>query len=253
MRDQLNRRDVIKTVLVTSAYSLINNKLWAAKAVGEVTAAAEPTDGIARIPLSAFPALANNGGAVRLTSSAISGDLTRGIFPPVHINRISATEYVAMESACTHEGAVLGNFSGTVANGSMSCLRHGSRFTIRGNMVNGSGPAPSNSKLLNYPVTLKGNVLEIRLPFMSFDYTQQMVLNGTEQRMELTWPSNAFVEYEVRHRPDLATEATRVNMATTLGGTVTATFRTGDANDGPQRCWVIPQPGFYQIAIRLRA
>lgn len=250
MLDQLTRRDVVKTLLVTSAYSLINNKLWAAKTVSEVTAAAEPTDGVARIPIASFPALNNNGGAVRLTSSAISSDRARGVLPPVHINRISATEFVALESACTHEGFVVGNFSGSVAAGRMTCPRHNSQFDIRGNRTAG----PANGPLLRYETSVANGIIQIRFPFLNFDTTQQVIVStGGETRIEFSWPSFAFVEYEVRYRAnDIAAEGVRVPMSLTKDGPISPLFRTGDINDGIQKCWIRPENGIYQIAIRLR-
>jgi Rieske Fe-S protein len=251
MHELLSRRDVIKTILVTSAFSIIENKLWAAKIVGEVTAnAIDPNVGVARILLSPLTALNTNGGSVRLGSSSLIGDLPRGAFYPVIINRVSATEYVTVESACLHEGAVVGKLSGGV-NGRMTCPRHGSQYDIRGKCT--LGPAPVGVSLLSYPTTISNGVLLIQMIDQGFSFTQQQVLNVNEQRLALSWDALDQVEYEIRFRPNFSTEPTPVNSSLTLAGGFTSTFVPGLTNGGTRTVYVQPQDGFFQVAIRMRA
>jgi nitrite reductase/ring-hydroxylating ferredoxin subunit len=220
MQSLLSRRDVIKTLFVTSACSIINNKLWAAKVVSEVTAnVINPTVGVARIQLSAFTNLNTNGGSVRLGSSSLSGDVPRGALYPIIINRVSATEYVVVDSACLHEGAVIGR----LISGRMTCPRHSSQYEIRG--VCTRGPAPVGQSLNSYTNSL------------------------AEKRLALTWDALEFVNYEVRHRPDLATEPVRVNCSLTPTGTFTTGVITGIIIGGTRTVYVQPQDGFFQIAI----
>jgi len=254
MLQHLTRRDVVKTLLVTSAYSLINNKLWAAKLVSEVSPALEDPKGIARVKVSDFAALNNNGGSVRLGSSNLSNNIPIG-FPvyPIVINRLGPTEFVALESNCPHEGAAINALTGGLS-GRMSCSNtgsdHGSQFDARGNVTRG----PAGANLISYPTSFNATtgilMITIDQPDFIFNVTQTMVLNGAERRMELSWQSVSGVEYEVRHRPNFSTEPVRVSMATTLSGPVTALSRAG--NDATQRCWVVPQEGYYQVAIRMR-
>ena len=252
MSQLLSRRDVIKTVFVTSAFSIINNKLWAAKVVSDVTAnSINPTIGVARILLSTYPALNTNGGSVRLGSSSLSGDTSLGALNPIIINRISATEYVALDSACLHEGAVIGKFSGSVATGSMTCPRHGSRYQIRG--VCTFGPAGVGNALTSYTTSLANGVLSIELIDQGFSFTQSTVLNVNETRFALTWDALDRVEYEIRHRPDMATLPTPVNCSLTLAGGFTSTFVPGLANGGTRTVYVQPKDGLFQVAIRMRS
>lgn len=261
MREQLSRRDLIKTILVTSAASIIENKLWAAKTVSEVApvAALTPAFATARVNLAAFPALNNNNGSVRLGSSGISNGFPLGLFWPILINRISATEYVVLDSACTHAGCIVPAFSGgrIFCDVSTNNCGHGSRYDIQGNVLEG----PAGSPLLKYNSTLDSvnRILSISLPGAdgwTFNTVQTLVLNGAEQRLELKWESFAGVEYEVRFRPNFATEPTVINFATTLSGPMTTAFITGnnrpETDPNARKAYVPAQDGFYQIAIRFR-
>lgn len=252
MIQSLSRRDVIKAIFVTSAFSIINNKLWAAKVVSEVTAEAiNPTVGVARINLASFAALNTNGGSVRLGSSSLVGDVPRGAFWPIIINRVSATEYVVVDSACLHEGAVIGKFTGTVTTGRMTCPRHSSQYEIHG--VCTRGPAPIGAQLNSYPNSLANGILTIEVPDQGFSFTQEIVTTASDKRIKLSWDALEFVEYEVRYRPDYATEPVRINCSLSETGTFTTGLIPGIINGGPRTAYVPAQDGFYQIAIGMRS
>jgi nitrite reductase/ring-hydroxylating ferredoxin subunit len=254
MHEQLTRRDIIKTILVASATSVIGGKAWAAKTISEVTAnAVDPTLGVARILLSSFAALNNNGGSVRLGSSGISGSFPVGLYYPIVINRLSATQYVALDSQCLHAGCVVGALTGGV-NGRMSCPCHGSLYTSSGLCV--GGPAPIGQSLRSFPTTLEGGILKIEIPDQGFSTRMTQVLNGTEQRLQLTWDSFTSVEYEMRFRPNFATEPTKVNFSTTLTGAFATAFVKGNDTTADEptavKAFVPAVDGIYQVAIRLR-
>jgi nitrite reductase/ring-hydroxylating ferredoxin subunit len=252
MTQLLSRRDIIKTVFVTSAFSIINNKLWAAKVVSDVTAnSINPTIGVARVLLSSFAALNTNGGSVRLGSSSLSGDTSIGALNPIIINRISATEYVALDSTCLHEGAVIGKFSGAITTGRMTCPRHSSQYEIHG--ICTRGPAPIGFGLTSYATSLANGILTIELIDQGFSFTQSTVLNVNETRLAVTWDALDRVEYEIRHRPNLATESVPVNCSLTLAGAFTSTFVPGLANGGTRTVYVQPKEGLFQVAVRMRS
>jgi Rieske Fe-S protein len=250
MNDLLSRRDVIKTVLVTTATSLIGNKAWAAKTVSEVAANIDPTIGIARITLSNFPALNNNGGSVRLGSSGIisgsSGPV--GLYYPIVISRVSASEYVAVDTQCTHAGFVVGACVGGL-NGRMTCPGHGSQFDIRGLVQPGFD---AQFDLLSYTSSVSDGILRIELPDVGYSVTQTAVMNGSQKRLQLTWPTVSATEYEVRWRPNLETAATVVPLFTTLTGTTSTNVYTSPFNGGTRSVFILPQDGIYQVAIRMR-
>jgi Rieske Fe-S protein len=259
MQNYLTRLDVIKTLLVTTAISLTGKRGWAAKVVGEVTAnAIDPTTGVAHINLSSFASLNTNGGSVRLGSSNITpGAETRfpvGLFYPIIINRISATEYVALEANCLHAGCVVSALTGG-ANGKMRCPCHGSEYDLRGKCT--LGPAPVGFSLLNYPVSLSNGILTLRIPDQGFKVTQiatKEVLQGAERRLEISWESFLDVEYEVRYRPSFQTEPVVVPLGLAAENAIdglSPKFVKG--KDDFTTVWVLPQDGILQVAIRLRA
>jgi Rieske Fe-S protein len=256
-QNQLSRRDVIKTLLVTSATSLIGGNVWAGKVVSEITAnVVDPNIGVARVRLSAFAALNNNGGSVRLGSSGIQSGIPRGLFWPILINRISATEYVVLDTACSHAGCIVP----TASSGTILCsvatnnCGHGSRYDIRGNVLQG----PATTPLRKFPATLNNGILVIQLSNdgIGFNMLQKKVLNGAEERLQITWDSYSLVEYELRYRPDFATEPLVVPFSTTLTGAFATTFVTGNDRLASEplavKMFVAPQSGIYQVAIRLR-
>ena len=261
IENRLTRRDVIKTILVTSASSLVGGKVWAAKVVHDVTAAVNPFVGVARVQLSQFPAMSANGGSVRLTSSNIvdtgSGAdrniHAEGLFPPILINRISASQYLAFDSSCLHAGCAVPPLQGGLT-GRIQCACHGSLYDAFGKCV--GGPAPVGQFLRSFRTRLEGDILEIETD-QWFNMAQKTVLNGSEQRLQLTWDSFEFVEYELRWRPNFATEPVVVNFAASLNGDPTESIITGNDNGaadaGAVKIYVVPQNGIYQIALHLRS
>lgn len=255
MQSLLSRRDVIKTIFVTGAFSLINDKLWAAKVVSEVTAnAISPSVGIARILLSSFTALNTNGGSVRLTSCNFNGDVPRGAFYPIIINRISATEYVAVNSSCLHEGAIIGRLIGGLT-GRMTCPRHSSQYEIHGICTRNPNSASGfvGQSLQTYPTSVANGILTIEVADQGFSFTQEVVTTTSDKRIKLSWDALEFVEYEVRYRPDFATEPVRINCSLTETGTFSTGLIPGIINGGPRTAYVPAQNGFYQIAIGMRS
>jgi Rieske Fe-S protein len=254
MHEHITRRDIIKTIVVTTATSFLHGNVWAAKAISEVTAnGIDQNLGVARLPLSNFPALNADGGSVRLGSSGISGNFPIGLYYPIIINRLSATEYLALDSQCLHEGCIVGTLSGGVT-GRMGCPCHGSQYDARGLCV--GGPAPIGFSLRNYPATLEGAILRIDVADQGFQMISTQVLNGTQPRLQISWDSFSSVEYELRYRPNFATEPLKINFATSLSGAATTAFITGNdtaaAEAGARKIYTDAQDGIYQVAIRLR-
>lgn len=70
------------------------------------------------------------------------------------IARISATNYVAVASACTHQGTTI-DFDN--ANSRFHCSNHGSNFTTSGSVING----PATIALKMYNTSLTGTSLRV--------------------------------------------------------------------------------------------
>jgi len=88
----------------------------------------------------AYSSLNNNGGSV----------VKSGII----IARTSSGSYVALASACTHQGATIG-FEGTANR--FHCANHGSNFGLDGSVLNG----PATSALKKYNTLLTGTNLRV--------------------------------------------------------------------------------------------
>jgi hypothetical protein len=138
--------------------------------------------------------------------------------------------------------------------GRIQCACHGSLYDAFGKCI--GGPAPVGQFLRSFPSRLNGGILEIETD-QWFNMAQTTVLNGSEQRLQLTWDSFAFVQYELRWRPDFATEAVPVNFAASLNGAATQSVVAGNDNGatdpGAVKIYVVPQNGIYQIALHFRS
>jgi hypothetical protein len=119
------------------------------------------------------------------------------------------------------------------------------------------GPAPVGFFLRSYPTTIEGGILKIDVPDQGFVTTMTRIVAGTETRLQLSWDSFSSVEYQLRYRPNFATEPVVVNFATTPTGATTTAFITGNdtaaTEPNARKIYVVPQDGIYQVAIRLRA
>lgn len=95
--------------------------------------------------------------ALDLTQPAYSVLLTNGgslVKSGIIIARTSAGAYVAVASACTHEGATVVFDS---PNSKFNCPNHGSNFGTNGSLLNG----PATSALKMYNTQLTGTSLRI--------------------------------------------------------------------------------------------
>lgn len=73
---------------------------------------------------------------------------------PICIYRFSATDYTALQMACTHQGAEL-----QVFGDKLQCSAHGSEFSNKGVVENG----PADTNLRKFPITIENNTLKISL------------------------------------------------------------------------------------------
>lgn len=70
------------------------------------------------------------------------------------IGRVNATTFVAVSSACTHQGTTI-QFQ--LNNNRFYCNNHGSTFALDGSVTNG----PASRSLVKYNTTFSGNSLRI--------------------------------------------------------------------------------------------
>jgi cytochrome b6-f complex iron-sulfur subunit len=86
-----------------------------------------------------------------------SVSLIGGLSTPIAVTRVSAVEVVAVSRICTHEGCTVG--LPAAAGGMMDCPCHGSRFTTRGQVVNGPAARP----LASFPAAISGSEVVVTI------------------------------------------------------------------------------------------
>ncbi len=94
------------------------------------------------VPLAQNDALNRTNGMIVVTQARVV------------VLRVSATEYRALSSVCTHEGCTVNEFNGT----QVICPCHGSQFSTTGAVVRG----PAGSPLRSFPTTFdapSGNII----------------------------------------------------------------------------------------------
>ena len=69
---------------------------------------------------------------------------------PVLVTRISATDFRAFSSRCTHTGCAI---QSTVQDSGLPCLCHGSRFGLDGSVLQGPATAPLAAYASHYDAT----------------------------------------------------------------------------------------------------
>jgi Rieske Fe-S protein len=81
------------------------------------------------VPLAQNPSLAEAGGMILVSQASAL------------VIRVSATEYHALTSVCTHQGCTVNRFDGT----RLTCPCHGSQYSVTGTVVNGPAALPLRS------------------------------------------------------------------------------------------------------------
>ena len=140
----------------------------------ELLGAVLPTTGTLVLPLSAFPALAADGGSIRLYA---------GLDQTLIINRSGNTFY-ALGSRCSHAGCPVGTYVAT--NGSMRCPCHGSEYFIDGTVKQGPAPDPLDS----FPTVFHGgSEVRVTVPNVTFGarVIQVMSESGGTCRFKLSF------------------------------------------------------------------
>lgn len=198
------------------------------------------------IKLSDYPPLLEEFGSVRLGVTPMADPFTTtGIFYPVIINRLPGDQFYALDSACRHAGCVVAPFT---QEDRVWCQCHGSRYDYDGSLLAG----PATSGLLTYESYFDGaDTLTVEIPALGYCVTGSTVEGASTPRFQLSFPTFALVEYEVRFRASVTAPWTVVPFSLTsedpadqmtyLGDDLTATVyvdRTGPS-------------GFFAVAIKV--
>jgi Rieske Fe-S protein len=114
---------------------------------GSPRGVAVPTSGDSlRLPLARFPDLARAGGRVEVDADGQT----------LLVIRESETSARALSLKCTHQGCLVG---WSAESSELGCPCHGSRFTAKGEVVQGPAKAP----LASYPATIEGEEVVVAL------------------------------------------------------------------------------------------
>ncbi len=109
------------------------------------TSGVTPTDGVLTLDPASHPELGAAGGSLALDVEG--GD-------PILLVHVEGERYVALARKCTHVGCKV-----VFEGGEVVCPCHGSRFATDGSVLEG----PAKLPLTNYPISRKGNLIEIRV------------------------------------------------------------------------------------------
>jgi cytochrome b6-f complex iron-sulfur subunit len=138
---ETTRREFVTTSLLASAGMC----LGALGCDKPATRSVAPTDGMLSVDPASQPELSAEGGSLAL-------DVEGG--EPILLLHLEGDQYVALARKCTHLGCKVAFKEGEVV-----CPCHGSRFATDGSVTKG----PAKEPLASFPVTRKGNLIEIRV------------------------------------------------------------------------------------------
>lgn len=240
-------KSIRRTFLKTFAYTLAGSFMMGRETTQWLVGSAHAAQGDAgelRIDLTQFPALQNPNGSVRLALNPFTTNRANGAYYPIIVNRTQNGSYVALNSRCTHADCVVEPFN----SGSNSCICpcHGSRFSIDGRRLFG----PASRDLERYNVREDGEeFLVIEVPGLNYSVEMNTVSGPAGNLIELSFPSQDRVRYEVLFRSDLQTEWTAVPFGTSSNGPFNVMETSG--NGSSKSVFVQPegQRGFYSVAV----
>ncbi|MBM3840695.1 MAG: Rieske (2Fe-2S) protein [Verrucomicrobia bacterium] len=248
-KDPIHRREFIKVLALTTAYSRLRDGDWFGTVLAEVSAQARPTVGILRLNIDDFPALRNDFGSVRIGTSRLAANVPAGLFYPMLINRAPGGQFYALNSECTHAGCAVPVFSR--ASNSSTCPCHGSRFAIDGRAITG----PASFPLQSYKTSFDGaNRLAIEIPDWPHEIAGSIVNGGAAlpPRLQLKFLAFANLEFEVLFRASLSEPWKQVPFALTPDGAASQTVFPGIDDFANLYVDRTGGAGFYAVAIRIR-
>lgn len=225
---------------------------WTGRLFAEV---GESSPGPAKVVLKLveFPPLQTTGGSVQVNFSLFA--------KPFTVNRISATEWVVLDSVCTHNGCTVGKFD--AANGYMRCPCHGSRYDIAGRVfrdADGNPTEPAQADIARFASVhdATAGTLEISIPGLALAVKSISVHHreNAPQRMKIEFFMTANSTYEIHHSASLQDGFKRVAFSLTPdGATDQVSIQTPAAGVTTQAVYVDANGprGFYVVMLVLRS
>ncbi len=209
-----------------------------------------PEEAVLKLKAADYPTLAGVGGSIQLLFNELSKPLT--------LNRVSAQEFVTLDSVCTHVGCTVGAFD--LGANCMTCPCHGSRFDLEGRVFrdgNGISTEPAASDLNRFLTSFdeETDVISIRIPDLALAIgkiqTFPQAVSGAIQ-VRLRFPASAGATYEISHQKDLEGEPVAVPFATEPGGALQNSITPVVTGQVTAYLEATGPRGFYMVGLKLQ-
>jgi Rieske Fe-S protein len=239
----LSRRQIIKQFSLCTAASIIGGQLWTGRVLASIGTGGNV--GVIKIKLSDYPALQSDYGSVqfRFNNGAV------GTYYPFTLTRAPGNVFHAVDTRCTHEGTVVGPFSGG-SSGFMECPNHFSQFDIAGKVTLG----PAETDLACYATSFNSStgVISVEVPALYTSISTVSVQSTTAStiRLRLQFRTlNSTFTYRVQYQQTLSDAPAFVTFATSATGNASSSQIAG--NSGTRTIFVdaTGTTGFFAVAL----
>jgi len=247
----VSRRRFIKFVTFGTATSVVGGKFWQREVLAYCTPAngETPKDGVFKVRLSDYPALAQAWGSVRLGINPVRPDVEPfpdGAWYPFLINRDDSGNFYVLDCQCRHAGCVVPTFDTFEMR--IHCPCHDSLYWIDGTYMDG----PANADLYMYPFEFDGqDTLTIHVACWGFEVKAAVLPGGANARIRLDFLAKDNVTYEVSYREKLTDPWTTAAFALTPSGPANQTSLTTFETDVSLYLDRPTATGFFAVGMKL--
>jgi len=240
---ELTRRRVIKQFSLCTAASIIGGKLWTGRVLASIGTGGNV--GVIKIKLSDYPALQTDYGSVQFKFN----NGTIGTYYPFTLTRAPGDVFHAVDTRCTHEGTVVGPFSGG-SNGFMECPNHFSQFDITGKVT--LGPAETDLACYNTSFNQTAGIVSIEVPalYTTISTVSVQSTTATSIRLRLQFRSlNSTFVYRVQYQRTLTDSPIFVNFSNTALGVASQSQVAGNSLTRSVYVDATGTTGFFSIVL----
>jgi nitrite reductase/ring-hydroxylating ferredoxin subunit len=238
------RRRFIRSFAVGTAVSTLLGKGW----LGTLLADCRPTlpgDGVLRVNVADFPALAGENGSVRLAFNPFTVSGPSGPFYPILINRGANNRFYTLSTQCQHQFCVVPPFNASA--GASTCPCHGSQYSIDGSVLRG----PTTKPLIAYSNSFDGSTLCVEIPNLGFALTGLAMQSASGPRFQLSFRTKSNVKYQVVFRQDVSDNGAVIPFATTSDGNATSMALKGNGSTATVFVDRTAVAGFYSVTVQV--
>jgi Rieske Fe-S protein len=221
------RRTFLKWVTFGTATSIIGGKLFRQELLAYCDSSSGLPDGVFKVRVNDYPALAQPFGSVRLGLNPITGGqpFPDGDFYPILINRDDQGNFYVLDCECRHQSCVVPTFS--QSEFAIHCQCHGSEYWIDGSVING----PATDPLFTYPFDYDGEFLTIHISCWGFSVQAAPMPTGPNERIQINFTTHPNVTYKVNFSQQPGGPWTTASFATTPTGPLNQTSLSNSGSD----------------------